>query len=582
MPTAKRIPIVTLAPLLLFVGANFVSAQSPSPALQQIAWAHAPFVLQETGTEANVGALNQLLAVNFDGDNIGSNNRVHSAQIQNFNGRAIVYYSITETNDAYYIGYYFYHANDGGVRFCWDWFGWGTSCHTFAPGHENDMEGYWVAVLKSPLNPFGVATVSLTVAHGALIPSYSASYYDPPGPQVWLETGPASYPPLETFHWVDQFTSFLRPVMMIREGTHATYPAQDRGGTRVQDPGCGPAGSDLCGIWPHDFVSNGNYTASSHNGDAHLITYQPYPNPSCGLSGCGVLSLPSTQASGHSWYDLVSMVDSPLWTTRSSPGMMYKPYTNPPGGTVHFVNQNGSQGDGVSTELGFPCFNTAAGDCGAQPPWSWAGGTIGASCWSFYFYGPYCWYRFGIDNTMGGGASHQFKAIGGGALLVAPVAVMDSIWHMNGLSSNYLYDPFVRDGTPPSLSPPDPPYAGINGNTIFSDANQWGDFSATVTGNNPPYTLTWYADPVGERQGDYFSFQVLYSQYVYLDVSDARGQHFATQLYLQYCAQGEELCLRGLGITSASLATESALANPTPRPMVPGSGSQVHQAKKRK
>ena len=111
----RLLPSVGLAVLSVPLAA---AAQTTVPTyLQQIVAQNAPIIIEETNRSGNANErmFNHLMRLDFDGDYLGTNN--YSAAIEDFysNPEPAVYYSIVETADAYYIGYYFYHITDGGT-----------------------------------------------------------------------------------------------------------------------------------------------------------------------------------------------------------------------------------------------------------------------------------------------------------------------------------------------------------------------------------------------------------------------------------------------------------------------------------
>ena len=139
--------------------------------MQQIVQQNAPIVIEETdaGTQTNERAENHLMRLDFDGDLSGANNLANANNAYYPFAAPAIYYSIVETADAYYIGYYFYHIQDGG-----------TEAGFNKPGHEHDLEGIWEIVEKSALYPFGYSRLMLTQAHGAMLPYYDPNWFGIP------------------------------------------------------------------------------------------------------------------------------------------------------------------------------------------------------------------------------------------------------------------------------------------------------------------------------------------------------------------------------------------------------------------
>lgn len=137
-------------------------AQSVPAYLQQIVEQNAPIIIEETdgAFQPNERSVNHLMRIDFDGDVVGGNNVADANNSYYPNPAPVIYYSVTETTDAYYIGYYFYHIQDGG-----------TQAYFNKPGHEHDLEGIWEVVQKNLMYPFGVNTHADTSSrrHAAIL-----------------------------------------------------------------------------------------------------------------------------------------------------------------------------------------------------------------------------------------------------------------------------------------------------------------------------------------------------------------------------------------------------------------------------
>ena len=100
-----------------------------------------------------------ITAFDFDGDNISNNNweNLHAPEADL---RAMIYWSVVETETHWFILYTDFHARD-----------WTEDCDPFLPFkepcHENDMEGAMVVVRKGT-DPFGKFEVLYTEAHNTL------------------------------------------------------------------------------------------------------------------------------------------------------------------------------------------------------------------------------------------------------------------------------------------------------------------------------------------------------------------------------------------------------------------------------
>ena len=91
-----------------------------------------------------------LAAVDFDGDMKGLNNWEH---MPDYPLEAVVYYSVQETAENWFVGYYFYHPRD--------------DAEIWLDCHENDMEGILIAVPRSK-EGFLAPTIMYTQGHGKL------------------------------------------------------------------------------------------------------------------------------------------------------------------------------------------------------------------------------------------------------------------------------------------------------------------------------------------------------------------------------------------------------------------------------
>jgi hypothetical protein len=568
MKSSVRSRMLAFCMTIFCVAADSSWAQvggSPSPELQQIAWAHAPIIIAETQPWFGASPLtprivDHLLRVDLDYDLWSANNKssVESGQVRD--ATPVVYYSITQTDSDYFIGYYFYHASDGG--FWWSDPVLGINLVT-THGHLSDLEMFWVVVHRSPLSPYGVETVGFTNAHGANIPFFSPTWYqstggDPFGPLMLDNDGIQRNTRHVLLHWRDPAAgNILRPVIMIRHTAHGTYPAADMVGGHApsifDEQGCD---FNKCGISPHDWGDISDYNIATHDGHTLRIRYNPDPRPNCPLAGCSDLpAVPAYYTNGDFNYTLVSFFDSPLWLGRRSTNpRLYKPYY------VDMVDINGGASGPRETGL-FACFdgNTADG-CGAQPPWAWGGGSPGGSCaerWNVNS-GAYtgCWYDFGMDWTKDGVHSINWPAIGAGALLVAPVHAVNKYWSGLIKDSTYLVNPYLPNSSWAYVDPEPPTVSGyISGPSQFSAANNTGTFTATATGSYPPFSYQWSSDSGDVGSGNTISITVHGNEYVYIDVTDAHGVHAVNNQFLHYCDNPDENCPADDG--SGSGLTES-------------------------
>jgi len=171
MRAGRAVSAMTLALCAFHGRMKAQTHHSPDARLQEIAWRYAPMFVQEVSPGSNTARFDHLMKFDFDGNYKAIDN---DANAYNFgtnprNRRPAVYYSIVETDDSFYLGYYFYHPADAGTPYC--------IRRTDCDGHPNDLEAYWVHVDKATQ----METVSLTNAHGAMIPSYNHTYYSTPG-----------------------------------------------------------------------------------------------------------------------------------------------------------------------------------------------------------------------------------------------------------------------------------------------------------------------------------------------------------------------------------------------------------------
>jgi hypothetical protein len=132
-------------------GAKNVVPLSQSDTYGALAEYWAPQFYQDTASGDYRGDF--LIKFNFDGDYVGNNNwedlanyPIGSAALS---GR--VYFSVVESLNFYFLGYYTFHARD------WD------DINTVLNSHENDLEGVVLAVKKTGGN--GTLVGAITLAH---------------------------------------------------------------------------------------------------------------------------------------------------------------------------------------------------------------------------------------------------------------------------------------------------------------------------------------------------------------------------------------------------------------------------------
>ena len=125
----------------------------------QLAEHYAPVWYQDTDSR-NYKA-DYITRYDFDGDTRSDNNW-NNLDSKSADLRAVIYYSVVETESHYFVLYTDFHPRD-----------WAKSCSTYLipgyqPCHENDMEGAMVVVRKVDGEPFGRFEVLYTEAHNAL------------------------------------------------------------------------------------------------------------------------------------------------------------------------------------------------------------------------------------------------------------------------------------------------------------------------------------------------------------------------------------------------------------------------------
>lgn len=478
----------------IFVYAARLSAQTTLPGnLKEVVYRNAPFIMAETYDKFYVQRFDHIMPVDFDGDALGANN-VNITPTTIVDGRPTVYYSVTETGYTsdqgyYFLGYYIYHVSDGGQDFS----------GFLAPGHDHDMEGVYFVVKKSPYYPLGTVVLSLAEAHGALIPSWNEDQ------SLVAGQSPVGGPWVGRVHfWTDSRYNAGRPVVAIRGRTHGTYMAQDCSGLTQ------PNWSDGYGMWRNSVEDYGVYQACIHSGH-HMIVYVPVQSaadvPSMGLPYAEPLD--SATRDGTHLYRLVHVVDSPLWLRRNDPQVLFD-------GSVVTM-------DGGPT--GYEFFRSSSGSLDANPPWAWYGGR--GECHYVLGSGPYCWYSFAVDNSSASFAPYAWPRSVAGRLLTNPVAEMNLRFPwLPALTQPVRYNAYV----PPATGYDTPPLSASIDGPVRLYAGDTGTWSANVNGGVPPFQYQWGGIVSGTA--DNASGEAYGSGYVYLDIWDSAGQHFATSLYV--------------------------------------------------
>jgi hypothetical protein len=461
--------------------------------LWPIVSANAPIIIQETTNngDPNQRRINHLMRLDFDGDHNGANNDGNAYWYGYANATPTVYFSVAETADKYYIGYYFYHIRDNGTR------AWLPN----TDGHEHDLEGIFEVVEKSPYYPFGYSRLMLSQAHGAMLPYYSPNWFSQPPSVGWEQH---SQGVINT--WPDP-NAVMRPVVAIRRNTHGTYLAQRCG------PGQTPLNSDSgYGIYP-ERQSTDPFVACIH-GDANAMVYLPGPYPCAPSGGCVINDVPTGASLGSYYYALTSLFDDQaFWPLRQTPGAMF-------GGTHSYLGGNQS---------GYLFFNGSGSDTEANPPWGWLGGP--GQCETVAVVNVVaCWYSYGSDDTENYWWSRVFwPTITPGHILTDPVQVAYNYWPQFSYSTSVIHNAFVGGAG----SAPAPLSAYIDGPIWFNDFNTQGTWSAVVSGGTPPYTYQWSGPFYGT--GSSVSGTVNESSILYLDVWDSAGTHVAYSTSLTRC-----------------------------------------------
>lgn len=444
-----------------------------------------------------------LLPVDFDYDHLGNNSVSHLLAAYVPDARPVVYYSIEETgmDDSegfFYIGYYFYHAQDGGAYIAGQF---------VDRGHEHDMEGIFMVVQKQPYLPYGRPILAMTEAHGALLP------FGVPGQidfNQTLTTGGVGSWRGQVEFWYDSYFGVSRPVVAIRSGTHGTYMAQDcsaNSGSYYWDG----FGVDLANTGP------GVFSACIHSGTALSLLVPSAYDP-------GVTDMPANASNGTWSYRLEEVAQSPLWAERTNSHVLL-------GGTNTL-----SLGYGLFAQDIFEPANYT--ESTANPPWAWLGGpgsNGGIPGHSGY------WYSFAMDGTFD--VHHdpgQWSQIPVSSLIIdsgrAAYAYFQNYQNANGSAwANFLSLPVVHNGFHTTY-PPQPLTVAIEG-TDYPPVGQLTTWDSQISGGRAPYTLQWSGDPqfYGSQPSISATFSDSSPHYLFLDVWDALGAHIAVSKSLTVC-----------------------------------------------
>jgi hypothetical protein len=482
--------------------------------LRDVVSYHAPIIIAETAdAEPNPEVQDHILPVDFDDNDVASDNAQHAIDGLVTNGAATAYFSIVETGSTFdrgyfFINYYFYHAQDGGAHF-----------HSIygtidRHGHDNDMEGVALIVKKSFFAPYGTVIAAYSEAHGALIPWIN--------PSSGYSAGQPAGGRLQGYirFWHDETFDVYRPVVAIRSGKHGTFMAQDCSGqTQYLDlPMPGPA--PHYGMWMGSPESNGTYTSCIHS-DSHAITYVPVPLNVSPTSGIGATRLGPSVRTGTRWYQLKELAASPLWQYRASNGSLFT------GNLV--VMTGGNSGldrfSATSTNTNF-----------ANPPWQWRGGP--GECFNLYILGYGCWYSFGAENTDSYYSPADWPTAPNlGWVVTSPQAeAVLRFPYMAQATEPVRYNPYLA--SPPLCCGNYPLTGTIAGPTVVNYLSTAG-WAAGVGGGTPPYTYHWSGIATGG--GESTNAFIDTPGTLYLDVYDAAQHHLALSIYVQIiCPPGAQ------------------------------------------
>jgi hypothetical protein len=491
--TARLLQILGLALITL----TSVEAQTISDRLVQQVQMKAPYIIGETRNGApNPEGVDHLMPFDFDGDNFASNNRAHAEGGTVVDGRPTVYYSIVETGSRsdsgyFFIGFYFYHPKDGGASFST----LGVTNTTYN-GHDNDLEGVYFVVQKAPDRPDGRLLLTLSEAHGWLIPWFSPGYIGSVFPDPFTNSPCCSAPWAGYNEFIlDPDVNLYRAVVAIRSRTHGTYMAQD---------------------WthPNDYFYDGGYGVNPFapagvidavvHGDGDAIIYRPASasNP--------VSARDSAQRGGHAYYRLVHLYSDPAWDLRRSAGYYY----------------GGSMLDLGFGESALSAFTTSSGDAeGANPVWAWNGN---GAC----YVNNSTWFHFGTDNSGAFDDCASWTHIPYGSLLTDPTYASSLYfpWFTDLNHWRVTYNPYIGvfgGLTPPNSCPDCHPWV-VNTSITGPDqvtSGQGYSWSANVSGGTPPYTYRWSGALTGTDAT--ISGALTQDDNLYLDLWDATGVHVA-------------------------------------------------------
>ena len=99
---------------------------------------------------------------------------------------------------------------------------------------------------------------------------------------------------------------------------------------------------------------------------------------------------------------------------------------------------------------------------------------------------------------------------------------------MSGWGGNFVYNPYVTDGSPPPPAELSVNMTGPDGGTQDLQYT----WTAQVAGGTPPYTYQW-GGVMGSGTGSVFTRTLQASGDLYLDVWDAAGTHIAVSRWIE-------------------------------------------------
>jgi hypothetical protein len=391
----------------------------------------------------------------------------------------------------YLVGYYIYHARDGGIS---------VAGFTKA-GHEHDLEGVWLVIKKSPYFQYGQVIAATSEAHGALIPAIN--YSETTAPSIEAAGGWPS--PLE--FWKDARYSTYRPVFGVRSLTHGTYPAQQR------------FTMDDVGIDRFSTESSLGFQFTVHSGTEGMI-YAPVLDPSDAIEYAPALSLDARGGTHH--YMIQDLASSGIWAHRSDPLAFA-------GGPLTLAAPASSAGLSANTAF----VNSSGGFGDTDPMWHWIGGP-GES------HGPGCrWHSFATDNTFScDNANVGWPTSAWGGLLGGATAELNARFlNLPETTLPQRWNPFIA--SPPSYysaptgCPSDVPNCRIDvsiSGPEFPPSIRPVTWTASVTRGYAPFAYSWSGIATGT--GASVSASVSQSGYLYLDVTDAIGHQASVSLYV--------------------------------------------------